>query len=542
MRRLAEVADRLSAHAGRALAVLIAAQLVLTAALVQSVHHNGWIFYQGGDQIWLTSTGWLVAHAYVPYALVGYGWPLVIAPIMALTGPDYISALPPTIVLQVLVLGPLVTFCVYWIGARLAGRLAGLWCAAIWVALPFAAIPLFVQRYHDTYVDQTLPQALGLSVMADYPSMVLVLVSAVFVLRSLERRSLDEALLAGLIAGFAAGMKPANYLFLAGPVLAYLLARRWRDGAAFSLALLPSVVTLLVWKQRGLGELPLFALHETRLAAGETLPLANNYINERIPLDFDVLGQNMDDLREFFWSNRVLEFIPFAGAFAVARRSPPAAGLLLGWLLSYVLVKGSSPIASVERGDFWRLVMPAFPAFVVHLALLPLLVPGLARRLGSRVAPVEARSLGGRTVLVAAIVLAAVPLALAGLARKVDGGGDAVILNDILTPVDGKQVPLRATRQGIAVRLTWDDRTHAKRDFYHVYRVDPDKPDVLCGRAGGGAMRCELFMLDLGVTRSRSYVDKSPQPGSVYRIGVGANWIDDASGGDVFVLSEPVRS
>src|SRR5439155_938759 len=269
VRLLVSGLDRVSARPGRALAVLIAVQLVLTAALAGSVHHNGWIFYQGGDQIWLATTGWLIAHAYVPYALVGYGWPLLLAPIMRLTGPDYVSALPPAILLQVLVLGPLVTSCVYWIGSRLAGRLAGLWCAAVWITLPFAAIPLFVQRYHDTYVDQTLPQALGLSVMADYPSMALVLVAAVFVLRSLERRALDEAVLAGLIAGFAAGMKPSNYLFLGGPALAFLLARRWREGGAFALALVPSVITLIVWKQRGLGELPLFALHETRVAAGE---------------------------------------------------------------------------------------------------------------------------------------------------------------------------------------------------------------------------------------------------------------------------------
>ena len=38
---------------------------------------------------------------------------------------------------------------------------------------PFVAIPLFVERYHAQYVDQFLPQPLGLTAMADFPSMVL---------------------------------------------------------------------------------------------------------------------------------------------------------------------------------------------------------------------------------------------------------------------------------------------------------------------------------------------------------------------------------
>ena len=44
----------------------------------------------------------------------------------------------------------------------------------------------------------------------------------------------------------------------------------------------------------------------------------------------------MSNLREFTWSARVLQWLPLAGALAVARRSLPAAGLLLAWLLGYV--------------------------------------------------------------------------------------------------------------------------------------------------------------------------------------------------------------
>ncbi len=102
-------------------------------------------------------------------------------------------------------LGPIATLAVYDIGARLAGRLAGLWCAAAFVAAPFAAIPYFIQRYHDSWVDQFLPQALGLTQQADFPSVVAVLLSAALTVRALEAGAQREAVLAGTFAGVALG-------------------------------------------------------------------------------------------------------------------------------------------------------------------------------------------------------------------------------------------------------------------------------------------------------------------------------------------------
>ena len=43
-------------------------------------------------------------------------------------------------------------------------------------------------------------------------------------------------------------------------------------------------------------------------------------------------------------------------------------------------------------------LMPAFPAFLLLVAAIPLLVPGLFRRLGDRIAPVVAPPLGRRVV------------------------------------------------------------------------------------------------------------------------------------------------
>ena len=79
----------------------------------------------------------------------------------------------------------------------------------------------------------------------------------------------------------------------------------------------------------------------------------------------------------------MLQFLPLAGAIAVARRSVPAAGLFLTWLLGYVVVKGAADVATVESGSFWRLIMPALPAFVLLAASVPLLVPTFVDRMGS---------------------------------------------------------------------------------------------------------------------------------------------------------------
>ena len=384
---LGRAADAVARHVVLALAVILLVQVGVTVALFFSVNHNGWLTYQGGDQIWLVTSGWLLGKGAVGYALTSHGWPMLLAPLTWITGSSSVQLLPLTTILQVGVLAPIATLAVYDIGARLAGRLAGLWCACAFVAAPFLAIPYFVQRYHDSWVDQFLPQALGLTQQADFPSVVAVLVSAAFTVRALKAAAYREALLAGTFAGVALALKPANALYLGGPALAFLLARRWSHAAIFAAALGPALLALAIWKAKGLGQVPLFAQEELRLALGATEPAlgsVTSWFDRTVNLDFDVWKQNMSNLREFTWSARVLQWLPLAGALAVARRSLPAAGLLLGWLLGYVVVKGAAEVATVESGSYWRLIMPALPAFVLLSAAVPLLVPTAMRRLGPR--------------------------------------------------------------------------------------------------------------------------------------------------------------
>ena len=94
--------------------------------------------------------------------------------------------------------------------------------------------------------------------------MVLLLVAAYLVVRALDTRDWREAVLAGLVVGFAFCVKPSNAVFFAAALAAFLIARRWRQLVYFAAALAPGLLLLALWKQRGLGTLPLFAAGDRR--------------------------------------------------------------------------------------------------------------------------------------------------------------------------------------------------------------------------------------------------------------------------------------
>jgi len=550
--RLGRAADTVTRHVVVALAVIVAAQLLATAALFFSINTNGWLTYQGGDQIWLVTSGWLLGQGTIGYALTSHGWPMLLAPLTWITGSSSVALLPLTTMLQVCVFGPIATLAVYDIGARLAGRIAGLWCAAVFVAAPFAAIPFFVQRYHDSWVDQFLPQALGLTQQADFPSVVAVLVSVAFTVRAFEAGARREALLAGTFAGVALALKPSNALFLGGPLLALLLARRLGHVLAFAVALAPALIALTIWKSKGLGGVPLFALDEVRLAAGLGDPIGlsgTGWFNRTVHLNVDTWKENMSNLREFTWSARVVQFLPLAGAVALARRSVPAAGLFLAWLLGYVVVKGAASVATIESGSYWRLVMPALPAFALLAASIPLLVPTFVERVGPRLAPLPGRRPGVPGTASVVAFLAIVPIAVLLVSDPVRAVEQTttpkgfvtkeLIVDEIGVPADAGVVSLDVRRVGQSNVLTWTDATKRARTFYKVYRgsLANGFPDMVCELHS--VDRCELRAETLTTTRDHHYVDTAPPPDAVYRIGVAANWLDETDRGDVFAISPP---
>lgn len=124
-------------------------------------------------------------------------------------------------------------------------------------------------------------------------------------------------------------------------------------------------------------------------AAGLLAGLAVVWLS-RLPvpeLSLDTFKANMAGLREYFWSHRVLQWIPIAGVVAVARRSPLAAVALGIWLGSFVVVRAAQVGIEVGDGELFRALLPALPAYGLLLASLPLLVPTLAARLGPLARP-----------------------------------------------------------------------------------------------------------------------------------------------------------
>ena len=141
--------------------VLVPLMVVHWIALVlytASVRHNGWLFYQGGDQIWYWTTGWLLGHGSITVPSVSHGWSLLLVPLTWIGGPGFLAGLEGMLLLQALVLAPIALWCMYELGARIGGRVIGYAAAALWTLGPYVVIPLFVHRYHEKYVEQFLPQ------------------------------------------------------------------------------------------------------------------------------------------------------------------------------------------------------------------------------------------------------------------------------------------------------------------------------------------------------------------------------------------------
>lgn len=544
---------------------LLAAQWIALGIFAVVVRHNGWVFYQGGDETAVYTTSWMISQGDIPEARIGYGWSYLLAPVARLAGPNFLNALPAIVLIQTLVLLPLALVAVYAAAARIAGRLIGYLTAALWVFAPYLAIPLFVDRYHGKYIEQFLPQALGLTGLSDFPATVSVLVAAYFFVRALETRAGADAAWTGLAVGFAIAIKPSAALFLPAPVIGLLLARRPRQLALLGAAALPSLLTLAVWKARGLGHIPLITPEPPQayaaplrgvVAAG--LP-THETIARYLHLDWGHLRQNFAEIREFFWSVRLLQWLAIAGVIAVARRSVATAAFLATWVVAFYVVKGASPLASVESGSYWRLTMPGYPAFLLLAAMVPTLAPEVGQRLVRAVSPraLERRARHALAVTVV-VVFAVMPLLLfavfAPAARghtvKNFGGG-------LLLPLN-YDIELRVVSRQGKMFLSWrPPDLGPTRAFYTVFRSpvagtpgalpqpDPSLPrasqGVRCLPPTGGAADCTLEMEVVQTTLATSWTEAPPSGRWTYRVGVASNWLADPAYGDVFVVSTPVN-
>src|SRR5438445_3822938 len=123
---LARAADALeSLPVPRVLAGLVVVEWLAVLATARVVRHAGWIYYQGGDQLWYYTLGWLLGHGQLTQTQVGYGWSALLAPIARIAGPNLVSALPAIVPPNLLVLMPVAMLALYGIAARIGGRLYG---------------------------------------------------------------------------------------------------------------------------------------------------------------------------------------------------------------------------------------------------------------------------------------------------------------------------------------------------------------------------------------------------------------------------------
>jgi hypothetical protein len=518
------------------LAAIVVAQWAGVAVVAVAARHNGWLYYHGGDGVFYWTTAWALGHFTIPSAQIGFGLGVFQAFGAAFLGPSMLSGLPFVLLLNVVVLLPLVPLLLYGIGERIAGQLFGLLVAALWLVMPLLAYRGFRPDYRGTqFLDDFLPGAVGLNALGDFPSLVVCLACVYAVFRAMDNGATADAVVAGTLAGFAVAVKPSNALLLPAVVVGLALRRRLPQLVAFACALAPAVLALAVWKERGLGSVPLFgsASAAVRLAAGAS-PVTAFAFDRYLDFDWGLVHQNLLQLREVFWSKTLVEWTVVAGAFALLRRSWRKGIVVAIWFAAYFLAKGGSPFASVYAGSFFRLLEPAYPAFVLFGAgALVLLVP--------RVRPAAAappRPASRRAAVVAVVVLGIFPLVFVAAARPSAQGSFAVFPNGSAA-VRIVDMRLAGTVDAGAVRLAWDPRPAATADVgYRVFRAGTQSED--CTLASSGSRDCNFGARTVADSAGPAFADRPGRGTWIYRVAVVASFDGDSRNGDPLLLSEPV--
>jgi hypothetical protein len=518
------------------LAALVVVQLLLTLRLALEIPHNGWIWYSGGDATEYWTEQWAIAHGHLPQAVLGYGINVLYAWAPFLAGPTLLTGVPLIVLFHTLVLVPLAVVLVWAIADRLGGRVFAWWAAAAWIVAPLLLVRGFRPDFRDDFKTYFLgPHAFGLTDMADFPSLVVILASAWATLRALDTRRLEDAVLAGLLAGFAVGIKPGNTFFLAAPFLGLAIARRWLQGAVWAASLVPALVTLTIWKDRGRGYVP------SAPPSGGPVPSAGPLARFTNYLDFSWahFSDNLDELRELFWSLRLLEFLAVAGAVALIRRAGAKGVVVVAWFGAYCILKGGSPLAQVPSTTYFRLTTPGLAAYFLLAASIVLLVPGWGRYARTVAAPAARSFRPGRPLIAAAVVLALVPFvavvaaspAPAGLIARHGASSNEAPISDAFA--------LTARPAGEGVRLSWRaPGTGRSSGFFLVYRAE--KGDG-CTLPGAGAQECQLEMQFAGQTRGTSFEEGRARGRYWYRVALAANYLNDGNaGGDLMLLSHAV--
>lgn len=519
------------------LPALALVELGIVAWLAFQTPHNGWVWYSGGDATEYWTAEWALAHGLILQSLIGYGLPVFYAWVPLVTGTTLLHGLPVIVLLQALVLVPLVLALVWAVADRLYGRRYAAAAATLWAIGPLLVMWGLSSSYRPQFEQNFLaPHWAGLTNMADLPSVAAVLACAWATLRAADSGRFDHGIVAGVLGGVMIGLKPANGFFVPAVVVLLLLAWRPRVAAGWGAGIVPALLTLTLWKARGLGHLPITSAYaSTREAAAGPLALTTS---RYIPFDWHHLGQELDDLREVFWSVRLVEFLAVAGALGAIRRVPPKGAFLAVWFAAFAIVKGSSSLASVSDTSYFRFVEPGLPAFVLLTAAIGFLWPVRGRRVAWERTP-ETWSFRLSPGLAAAAAVAVVPLLVVVVARPASAMRTA---RDNTTsaeaPISGSLALSATATPGGRVMLDWKRVAvpGSTRVRYLILRATQADG---CTRPTEGADECYVAANTVGSVAAPPFVDH-PRPGRhAYRVAMVTDYRNAPTATDLMLLSEP---
>ena len=274
------------------------------------------------------------------------------AAIAAAAADGYDQAAWWLLLLNLLVLAPAAVLAALWLGTVVGGRAIGLLSALLLVALPAVGVLYALASYRDTYVDRVLPEAVGIAAGGRFPAAALSLVAGALAVRGLRGRRASR--------GSPRGARRRDRRARASE----RRARTRRDRAR-------------VRGRRGVRARERFS----RSARTPGVVLAAAVYGLDLDVSWDAFTGNMTGLREYLWSNRLLQWLPLAGVIGAARGSLPVACLLGGWFGAFAFVFGASPQLGFESGSYLIAFVPVLPAYALLVGCIPMLVPTLPRRL-----------------------------------------------------------------------------------------------------------------------------------------------------------------
>jgi hypothetical protein len=537
-------------------ALVLAEWLFVAREALFASAHNGWIFQDGDDGSWYWTSAWTLTSLHVPTTAVGFGWPYLLTPLAEIFGPNMANGLPAIIALNVVVLVPAAVIGMYLLGERIAGNLFGIWTAAVWVVLPGVALLLYRPKTRPSVIDSFVPTATGLNALSDFPSMVCAIFGAYLLFRALDRNDIRDGVLCGLVLGFLVLLKPANGPLLVAGAIVLAIAFRFRALIAAGVAVIPALIALTVWKRTGSGTIAI--LPPSTGGGGPTTPgepvpphpshLAQLYhravsgFHQYVNFNWQHLDANVHDLREVFWSLRLLEFVLVAGTIALIVRGRWKGLLVIAWFVAFAVVKATNVDASVSSTSLYRYLLPAWPAWALLVAGIVLLWPS-GERVRAQQAPADAaRARSGapppRALLVAAaVILAAGPLVL-GVAASPIAPRTVAQQNFTGAPIAVVDFGLTAKRTGPStVTLHWNARRTGRAQY--AYRVFRDTGDG-CDTLGEGAPVCRYSSPAIAGTGAPTFTDRNAVGRLVYRVALVAGWSLEQTKSNLQLLSEPV--